>query len=78
MLDGELRASTESDTTAFTYRWHTRRLLQGIPAAYLGIQFVLGLSADHGVKVHLPLTEKVDLEGVFDRIHQVGEKRQAP
>jgi hypothetical protein len=48
-LSGALRASTESDTTAFSYRWHTRRLLQGIPAAYLGIQFVLGAAADRPI-----------------------------
>lgn len=46
VLDGAIRRATESDTTAHTYRWHTRRLLQTVPAAYLGIQVVLGPAAD--------------------------------
>lgn len=46
VLGGGLRSLSEGDTTAHTYRWHTRRLLRDVPAAYLGIQTVLGPSAD--------------------------------
>jgi hypothetical protein len=46
VLKGRIRASAEADLTPHTYRWHTRRLLQRMPAYYLGIQLVLGGSAD--------------------------------
>lgn len=46
VLEGRIRASAEATTTDHTYRWHTRRLLKDAPAAYLGIQTVLGPSAD--------------------------------
>jgi hypothetical protein len=46
VLDGRIRASSEDEVTTHTYRWHTRRLLQGMPGYYLGIQLVLGASAD--------------------------------
>ncbi len=51
VLDGQLEALFSADTTAFTYRWHTRRVLRELPAYYLGIQFVLGPTADR------PITE---------------------
>jgi hypothetical protein len=46
VLEGRIQASAEAITTDHTYRWHTRRLLKDVPAAYLGIQTVLGPSAD--------------------------------
>ncbi|MGM0668084.1 MAG: DUF4105 domain-containing protein [Gemmatimonadota bacterium] len=45
-LGGPIRRMARTDTTGHTYRWHTRRLLQTMPAAYLGIQTVLGAAAD--------------------------------
>lgn len=49
VLEGRLWAVAAQDTTTHTYRWHTRRLLQDVPAAYLGIQFVLGPAADRPI-----------------------------
>ncbi len=46
VLGGSLRRASAVDTTRHTYRWHTRRLLRDVPAAYVGIQVVLGPSAD--------------------------------
>ncbi|MGW8266245.1 MAG: lipoprotein N-acyltransferase Lnb domain-containing protein [Longimicrobiales bacterium] len=46
VLEGRIRTSAEGTMTDHTYRWHTRRLLRDAPAAYLGIQTVLGPSAD--------------------------------
>jgi hypothetical protein len=51
VLGGRIRVVAEADTTAHTYRWHTRRLLRDDPLVYLGIQTVLGPAADR------PLTE---------------------
>lgn len=45
-LGGAIRRVAEADTTAYTYRWHTRRLLRSRPAEYVGIQLVLGGAAD--------------------------------
>ncbi len=59
-LGGRINATSATDTTEHTFRWHTRRLLPGIPAAYLGIQFVLGPRADHPItrweEMFLPLS----------------------
>jgi len=46
VLEGRIRASAEGILTDHTYRWHTRRLLRDAPAAYVGIQTVLGPAAD--------------------------------
>jgi hypothetical protein len=46
VLDGRIRAYAQAEVTDHTYRWHTRRLLQRMPIYYLGIQMVLGGSAD--------------------------------
>lgn len=68
VLDGAVQARFSADTTAVTYRWHTRRGLKPAPGYYLGIQFVLGPNADQPITVweemFLPLTLK-------DRIAEV-------
>jgi len=46
VLDGRIRELAEAEVTTHTYRWHTRRLLRDTPWAYVGIQTVLGPSAD--------------------------------
>jgi len=51
VLGGAIRAATAADTTRHTYRWHTRRLLQDVPWAYVGIQTVLGPRADRPLTV---------------------------
>ncbi len=60
VLDGQIEALFSSDTTAFTYRWHTRRVLRDLPPYYLGIQFVLGPNADRPItkweEMFLPLS----------------------
>jgi len=60
VLGGRISGTSATDTTDHTFRWHTRRLLPGIPAAYLGIQFVLGPRADHPItkweEMFLPLS----------------------
>jgi len=76
VLGGEIRRRTEADITAHTYRWHTRRLLQTVPPAYVGIQLVLGGAADEPLtaweEMFLPIRlqeelrtlDVVDAEGV--------------
>jgi hypothetical protein len=49
VLDNRISAFAARDTTTKTFRWHTRRLLGGVPAAYLGIQFVLAPKADRPI-----------------------------
>ncbi len=49
VLDGRIRDRFSQDTTAYSYRWHTRRILREMPIYYLGIQFVLGPRADHPI-----------------------------
>ena len=60
VLGGQLESQFSSDTTAATYRWHTRRLLRDLPQYYLGIQFVLGPTADDPItrweEMFLPLS----------------------
>ncbi len=51
VLDGRIRDRFAQDTTAFSFRWQTRRILQEMPAYYLGIQFVLGPRADRPITV---------------------------
>jgi hypothetical protein len=60
VLDGALEDQFSADTTDYSFRWHTRRVLQEMPGYYLGIQFVLGPSADRPITVwdemFLPVT----------------------
>jgi hypothetical protein len=49
ILDGNMEARFASDTTEHSFRWHTRRILREMPPYYLGIQFVLGPSADRPI-----------------------------
>lgn len=51
VLAGGLKAQFSNDTTAHSYRWHTRRVLQEMPLYYFGIQFVLGPNADRPITV---------------------------
>ena len=68
VLGGQIRAATEGTDTGTTYRWHTARLLQSVPAAYAGIQFVVGNRGDETIsawdEMFLPLRLKEHLEGV--------------
>jgi hypothetical protein len=49
VLGGQVRQATDTIPTHTTYRWHTRRLLQGNPAAYAGIELGLGDPADRPI-----------------------------
>jgi hypothetical protein len=51
VLDGKIEDRFAADTTAYSFRWHTRRVLQEMPVYYLGIQFVLGPRADRPITV---------------------------
>ncbi len=68
VLGGQIRAATEDIDTGTTYRWHTARLLQSAPAAYAGIQFVVGNRGDETISawedMFLPLRLKEHLDGV--------------
>ena len=68
ILRGQIRAATEDMGTGTTYRWHTARLLQSVPAAYTGIQFVVGNRGDETIsaweEMFLPLRLKAHLDGV--------------
>ena len=68
VLGGQIRAATEDIDTGTTYRWHTARLLQSVPAAYAGIQFVVGNRGDETIsaweEMFLPLRLKEHLDGV--------------
>ena len=68
VLGGQIRAATEDIDTGTTYRWHTARLLQSAPAAYAGIQFVVGNRGDETIsaweEMFLPLRLREHLESV--------------
>ncbi len=68
VLGGQIRVSTEGTDTGTTYRWHTARLLQPVPVAYAGIQFVVGNRGDETIsaweEMFLPLRLREHLEGV--------------
>ena len=68
VLGGQIRAAIEDIDTGTTYRWHTARLLQSVPAAYAGIQFVVGNRGDETIsaweEMFLPLRLKEHLDGV--------------
>lgn len=68
VLGGQIRAATKDIDTGTTYRWHTARLLQAAPAAYAGIQFVVGNRGDETIsaweEMFLPLRLKEYLGGV--------------
>jgi hypothetical protein len=68
VLRGQIRMATEDTDTGTTYRWHTARLLQSAPAAYAGIQFVVGNRGDQTIsaweEMFLPLRLKDHLDGV--------------
>ena len=49
VLDGRVRAALQGAPTGTTYRSHTRRLLQGMPSMYSGIQLVLSGRADRPI-----------------------------
>jgi hypothetical protein len=51
VLGGELRHRFSAENTPHSFRWHTRRILQTMPAYYLGIQFVLGPNGDRPISV---------------------------
>jgi hypothetical protein len=48
-IGGRLQAATAAETTATSFRWHTRRMLGADPAAYTGIQIALGQPADRPI-----------------------------
>jgi len=68
VLGGQIRAATGETDTGTTYRWHTARLLQSAPAAYAGIQFVVGNRGDEPIsawdEMFLPLRLKEHLDGL--------------
>ncbi len=68
VLEGQIRAATEDTDTGTTFRWHTARLLQSSPAAYAGIQFVVGNRGDETIsaweEMFLPLRLKEHLDGI--------------
>jgi hypothetical protein len=68
VVGGQIRVATAGTDTGTTYRWHTARLLQPVPLAYAGIQFVVGNRGDETIsaweEMFLPLRLKDHLEGV--------------
>ena len=68
VLGGQIRSATGDTDTGTTYRWHTARLLQSAPAAYAGIQFVVGNRGDETIsaweEMFLPLRLKEHLDGI--------------
>ncbi|MBT8397587.1 MAG: DUF4105 domain-containing protein [Gemmatimonadetes bacterium] len=68
VIGGQIQALFANDTTEHSFRWHTRRILGEMPLYYLGIQFVLGPSADRPITVweemFLPRTLRENLREV--------------
>jgi hypothetical protein len=49
VLGGAIRAATDTVPTGTTYRWHTRRLTQGSPLLYTGMNLVLSAPGDRPI-----------------------------
>jgi hypothetical protein len=68
VLDGAIRRQTEESATRYTYRDHTRRLLQEDILAYLGIMLGLGQPVDRPISAweagFLPVKLQESLRGV--------------
>jgi Domain of unknown function (DUF4105) len=66
VLGGQIQERWGSEMTGKSFRWHTRRLLQSVPWAYYGIQFVLGHPGDEEIsawdEMFLPLLLRNYLE----------------
>lgn len=68
VLDGQIRRATESMETGTSFRWHAARLLQSVPWAYSGMQFIVGHRGDRPIsaweEMFLPLRLQHHLEGI--------------
>jgi hypothetical protein len=68
VLGGRIRATLEPQPAGVTWRWQARRILQTIPAAYLGMEFALGTPTDHPMnewqQTFLPMELMTDLRKV--------------
>ena len=49
VLGGTLRAATDSVPTATTFRWHSRRLMAGMPVVYTALNAGLGPESDQPI-----------------------------
>src|SRR5690606_33299600 len=61
VLGGRLRAATDTVATGTTFRWHSRRLMAGMPVVYSGLTAGLGPEADEPISAweEMFLPEKV-------------------
>lgn len=61
VLGGRLRQATEGVETGTTYRWHSRRLMAGLPIVYAALNTGLGPAADRPIDAweEMFLPEKV-------------------
>lgn len=70
VLDGAIKQSAATNYTGHTRHWHCRRFIQYFPAAYLGIQCILGTPADKPVsawdEMFLPLSLQEHLRSVIN------------
>ncbi len=77
VLGGQVRQATDTVPTHTTYRWHTRRLLQGNPAAYAGIELGSGHPADRPIsrwaEMFLPVAMHDTFNGLRVRDSGTGE-----
>lgn len=68
VLGGVIEDRFGGDTTEYSFRWHTRRILQAMPAYYLGIQFVLGPHGDRPITVWEEMFQPFTLR---DRLREI-------
>jgi hypothetical protein len=68
VLGGQVRRATDTMPTHTTYRWHTRRLLQGNPAAYAGIELGLGELGDRPISRWAEMFLPVAMHDTFNTL----------
>ncbi len=68
VLGGQVRQATDTIPTHTTYRWHTRRLLQGNPAAYAGIELGSGHPADRPISRWAEMFLPVAMHDTFNTL----------
>ena len=80
VLGGQIRQATDTIPTHTTYRWHTRRLLQGNPAAYAGIELGSGHPADQPISRWAEMFLPVAMHDAFNtlRVRDAGTGELVP
>ena len=77
VLDGRIRAATESVDTGTSYRWHSARLLQSSHIYYAGFQFLIGSPGDETISAWEEMFLPIRLKEYLDDIRITGSNGES-